>query len=241
MSGGLITTRAASESHLGEEVAAQLLARSRPLAVAAGVLLAAGADSRPAEVRVPHRRRRCSALRRLRQPRRRCAAAPVEDAAPAAPPRTRPNAASPSIRSASKSATRSSRSSTRSRAARCSRACASIRKQIATETGMVVPPVHVADNLQLGPRTYAILVKGVEVARGELMPDRLLAINPGTATTAARRHRRRASRRSACRRSWIPSEQRDARDRRRLHGRRSDDGAVDAPVGDRSARSCRIS
>ena len=39
MSGGLITTRAASESHLGEEVAEQLLARSRPLAVAAGTLL----------------------------------------------------------------------------------------------------------------------------------------------------------------------------------------------------------
>src|SRR5499426_2068733 len=35
MSGGLITTRAASESHLGEEVALQLLARSKPLAVAA--------------------------------------------------------------------------------------------------------------------------------------------------------------------------------------------------------------
>jgi flagellar biosynthesis protein FlhA len=58
----------------------------------------------------------------------------------------------------------------------------SIRKQIATDSGLVVPPVHVADNLQLGPRTYAILVKGVEVARGELMPDRLLAINPGTAS-----------------------------------------------------------
>src|SRR5262250_3035897 len=39
MSGGLITTRAASESHLGEEVAVQLLARARPLAVAAGVLI----------------------------------------------------------------------------------------------------------------------------------------------------------------------------------------------------------
>src|SRR5262245_60525031 len=39
MSGGLITTRAASESHLGEEVAVQLLGRSKPLAVAAGVLV----------------------------------------------------------------------------------------------------------------------------------------------------------------------------------------------------------
>ena len=56
-----------------------------------------------------------------------------------------------------------------------------IRRQIAADTGMVVPPVHVADNLQLGPRQYTILVKGVEVARGELYADRLLAINPGTA------------------------------------------------------------
>jgi flagellar biosynthesis protein FlhA len=57
----------------------------------------------------------------------------------------------------------------------------SVRRQIATETGVVVPAVHVADNLQLGPRQYTILVKGVEVARGELYADRLLAINPGTA------------------------------------------------------------
>jgi flagellar biosynthesis protein FlhA len=42
----------------------------------------------------------------------------------------------------------------------------------------------VSDNLQLGPRSYAILVKGVEVARGELYTDRLLAINPGTADVA---------------------------------------------------------
>src|SRR6187399_3279175 len=39
MSGGLITTRAASESNLGEDVALQLLARPRPLAVAGGVLV----------------------------------------------------------------------------------------------------------------------------------------------------------------------------------------------------------
>ena len=43
--------------------------------------------------------------------------------------------------------------------------------------------MHVTDNLQLGPRTYAILVKGVEVARGEIYPDRFLAINQGSAST----------------------------------------------------------
>src|SRR6187401_2211669 len=39
MAGGLITTRAAAESNLGEEVATQLFARSKPLLVAAGLLL----------------------------------------------------------------------------------------------------------------------------------------------------------------------------------------------------------
>jgi flagellar biosynthesis protein FlhA len=57
----------------------------------------------------------------------------------------------------------------------------SIRRQIALEMGLIVPPVHITDNLQLNPRQYAILLKGVQVARGELVQDHLLAINPGTA------------------------------------------------------------
>ena len=48
---------------------------------------------------------------------------------------------------------------------RASNSCAAL------DTGMVVPSVHVADNLQLWPRTSAILLKGFEVVRGELMPD----------------------------------------------------------------------
>jgi flagellar biosynthesis protein FlhA len=58
----------------------------------------------------------------------------------------------------------------------------SIRKQIAQELGVIVPPVNITDNLKLGPRNYSILLKGVEVASGELMMDRFLAINPGNAT-----------------------------------------------------------
>jgi flagellar biosynthesis protein FlhA len=57
----------------------------------------------------------------------------------------------------------------------------SIRRQIALEMGLIVPPVHITDNLQLNPRQYAILLKGVQIARGELVQDHLLAINPGTA------------------------------------------------------------
>jgi len=58
----------------------------------------------------------------------------------------------------------------------------SIRKQVAQDLGVIVPPVNITDNLKLGPREYSILLKGVEIARGELMPDKFLAINPGSAT-----------------------------------------------------------
>ena len=58
----------------------------------------------------------------------------------------------------------------------------SIRKQLAQELGMIVPPVNISDNLKLGPREYSILLKGSEIGRGELMMDRLLAIDPGSTT-----------------------------------------------------------
>ena len=58
----------------------------------------------------------------------------------------------------------------------------SIRKQLAQELGMIVPPVNISDNLKLGSRDYTILLKGAEIGRGELMLDRLLAIDPGTTT-----------------------------------------------------------
>jgi len=58
----------------------------------------------------------------------------------------------------------------------------SIRKQVAQDLGVIVPPVNITDNLKLAPHQYSILLKGVEIARGELMADKFLAINPGNAT-----------------------------------------------------------
>jgi flagellar biosynthesis protein FlhA len=57
----------------------------------------------------------------------------------------------------------------------------SIRQQLALEMGVVVPPLHVRDNLQLKPGGYSILIKGNEVAGGELMIDYMLAMDPGDA------------------------------------------------------------
>ena len=51
-----------------------------------------------------------------------------------------------------------------------------LRRQIAMEMGFIVPAIHIRDNLQLKPNEYAILIKGTEIVRGELMPGYHLAI-----------------------------------------------------------------
>jgi len=56
----------------------------------------------------------------------------------------------------------------------------SIRRQVAYEIGILVPPVHIQDNMQLKPGEYSILLKGNEIARGELMTNYYLAMNPGS-------------------------------------------------------------
>ncbi|MEW6235675.1 MAG: flagellar biosynthesis protein FlhA [Candidatus Omnitrophota bacterium] len=53
-----------------------------------------------------------------------------------------------------------------------------IRRQTAVELGIIVPPIRIRDNMQLGPRQYQILIRGMKVASGEIRPDRLLAIKP---------------------------------------------------------------
>ncbi len=53
-----------------------------------------------------------------------------------------------------------------------------IRRQTAVELGIIVPPIRIRDNMQLGPRQYNILIRGIRVAEGEIRPDRLLAMKP---------------------------------------------------------------
>ncbi len=56
-----------------------------------------------------------------------------------------------------------------------------IRKQLATELGIILPPVRVRDNLQLEPEEYVVKIRGNEIAKNKLYPNLLLAMNPGTA------------------------------------------------------------
>lgn len=54
-----------------------------------------------------------------------------------------------------------------------------IRRQMALELGIVVPSIRIRDNMELGPETYVVRIKGVEVGRGELMSGRYLAMDSG--------------------------------------------------------------
>ena len=56
---------------------------------------------------------------------------------------------------------------------------ASIRKQFALDLGIVVPSIHIRDNLQLGAGEYRVMIKGNRVAGGVLRPEALLAMDPG--------------------------------------------------------------
>ncbi len=61
---------------------------------------------------------------------------------------------------------------------------ASLRKQIAQELGIVVPPVHIRDNLQLEPGRYRFVLLGTEIDGGNVRSGRLLAMDPtGSAPT----------------------------------------------------------
>lgn len=57
-----------------------------------------------------------------------------------------------------------------------------IRRQCALEMGIVVPTIRIRDNIQLKPNAYVIKIKGIEVAKGELLLDHFLAMNPGMVT-----------------------------------------------------------
>ncbi len=57
----------------------------------------------------------------------------------------------------------------------------SIRRQFALDMGVVIPSLHLRDNLQLKPGEYKVLIKGNAVASAEILIDHFLAMDPGDA------------------------------------------------------------
>jgi flagellar biosynthesis protein FlhA len=58
----------------------------------------------------------------------------------------------------------------------------SMRRKIASDFGFLMPQVRIRDNLHLQPQQYQILLKGVSIGEGEIVPDKFLAMDSGMAT-----------------------------------------------------------
>ena len=59
---------------------------------------------------------------------------------------------------------------------------AMIRRQLAAELGLVMPPVRIRDNMQLPPDRYNVKIRGATVDEGEVHPNLLMAMDSGLAT-----------------------------------------------------------
>jgi len=52
-----------------------------------------------------------------------------------------------------------------------------LRNNLALQLGFIVPPIHITDNMRLKPREYVISMRGVEIARWEMLEEQVLAIS----------------------------------------------------------------
>ncbi|MDQ1263728.1 MAG: flagellar biosynthesis protein FlhA [Campylobacterota bacterium] len=58
----------------------------------------------------------------------------------------------------------------------------SMRRKIASDFGFLMPQVRIRDNLHLQPQQYQILLKGIPIGEGKIVPDKFLAMDSGMAT-----------------------------------------------------------
>lgn len=58
-----------------------------------------------------------------------------------------------------------------------------VRRNFAQDMGVLIPPIRLRDNLQLGPNEYRFLLKGQSIAQGQLMPGYFLAMNATNSKT----------------------------------------------------------
>ena len=182
ISGGLIVTRASSDARLGAEFHRQIFSNSRPLLLAAGVLMAMALM--PGMPKLPFLLLGGGAAAagwRLKQKEVQTAPAAAEQKPAAAKDnlesllRVEPLAIEVGlglvglVEGAQDSA--------------LLRRISTIRRQLASELGYLLPPVRVTDNLSLRSREYLISLKGVEIARYDLPHGCELAIPSGQAQT----------------------------------------------------------
>ncbi len=176
ISGGLIVTRASSESRLGAEFKKQVFGASQPLLLSSGVLIALALF--PGLPKVPFMLLGAGLgywswnMRKADQ----VAAAPAVAAAAAAPPKENLEALMKIEPLAVEVGLGLVQFVDGGQNSPLLRRIAGIRKQLAKDLGYILPAVRVTDNLSLRSREYAISLKGVEMSRYELPQGSEMAI-----------------------------------------------------------------
>ncbi len=180
---GMLVTRSTGQTNLGEEVLGQLLAKPIALAVASGFLAVLTLTPLP---KIPllamasgcglmafflNRSQAAAAVRKLTEERAKERAKPekIESHLPVDPLELQVGFGLVRLVD-------------RSRGGDMLDRIAAIRKQIALDLGLVVPPVRIRDHAELKANEYRVLLRGQEIARAEIFPDRLLAIDSGLAS-----------------------------------------------------------
>jgi len=179
---GILVTRAGSGAHLGLEIGGQIFGRSRTLSYAAGVLCALAIV--PGLPTIPFALLGGGAYllsRRRDQPEKaRKAAEAAAEAARPAPERMQDLIVVDAIELEVGHALL--RMIDLDKGGELPGRVTSLRKQIATDLGVVLPPVHLRDNLRLEPNEYRIRLRGVEVGKGSAYIERLMVLDPSGGT-----------------------------------------------------------
>jgi flagellar biosynthesis protein FlhA len=181
---GLIVTRAASESNMGQAFVGQILTRSRPLAMAGGLLLAlmlvpgfpklplllVGGLVSGAAVML-QRSEKAETAAEL--------AADEKKAMAAAKPKEDPMRLLAVDTLLLELGTNLVSLAIPDEGGDLAERVSGARKQIAVELGIVLPMVRIRDNLQVKSNSYVIKIRDQVVARFEIYPTQLLALDPG--------------------------------------------------------------
>jgi flagellar biosynthesis protein FlhA len=175
---GIVVTRAASESDLSRDLVGQLTTRARPLAVAAAVLAAVGLF--PGMPILPFFAPAAVLGFLAYRMTRPAPAAPAEAEAETAPAGPESMDALLAIDPLQLEVGYGLLGlvDQQGKGGDLLERIRLLRRQFAADLGFVVPAIRVRDSAALGTTQYAVRVRGGEVARGEVFPDRLLAMNP---------------------------------------------------------------
>ena len=185
VAGGIVVTRSSSENSLGADVGKQLLARSRPLWIAAGTVAALALIPGLPKFSFLVVAAAAAALAQLASKRK---AGPTPGAEGEGSTADKATGTAPAQQEALEGLLKLDELSLEvgyalvplvdaRQGGQLLQKIKALRRHLALQLGFIVPPVHITDNLKLAPREYVVFLRGVQIARWELRDDCLLAIS----------------------------------------------------------------